>query len=271
MRSRKGIVLAGGSGTRLSPLTTVVSKQLLPVFNKPMVYYPIHSLILAGIRDILIITRPIDLPLFKRLLGDGNQWGVTIEYAEQPSPDGLAQALLIAETFLDGAPAALILGDNLFHGGGLKDLFIKADQRRQGATIFLYQVANPKRYGVAEMSDDGRVIGIEEKPMSPRSSMAVTGLYFFDEHAPEMAKGLKPSLRGELEITDLNNLYITSSRLHGEDLGNGTAWFDAGTFESLIAAGNYFQSLEHRLGMPVGSPEQAAIENGWLKDEANDR
>ena len=195
---------------------------------------------------------------------------MTIKYAEQPSPDGLAQALLIAETFLDGAPSALILGDNLFHGSGLKDLFIKADQRREGATIFLYQVANPKQYGVAEMSADGRVIRIEEKPTIPRA-MAVTGLYFFDEHAPEMAKGLKPSIRGELEITDLNNLYITSSRLHGEDLGNGTAWFDAGTFESLIAAGNYFQSLEHRLGMPVGSPEQAAIENGWLDDASNDR
>ena len=264
MKTRKGIVLAGGLGTRLRPLTDVISKQLLPIFNKPMIFYPISSLMLAGIREILVIVKPMDLPLFKRLLRNGEQWGLEITYAEQVAPDGIAHALLIAEPFLKGAPVALILGDNLFHGNGLKDIFFNAYRRKSGASIFLHRVATPQRYGVATISEYGKVLGIEEKPKKPKSNMAVTGLYFYDENACEMAKQLQPSSRGEIEITDLNNLYIQFNSLNAEILESGTAWFDAGTFDSMMEASNYFHSLESRLGFQLGSPESVALQNGWI-------
>jgi glucose-1-phosphate thymidylyltransferase len=264
MSARKGIVLAGGAGTRLHPITLATSKQLLPVYDKPMVYYPLSVLMLAGISDVLIINTPHEQEQFRRLLGDGSQWGMRIEYAAQPSPDGLAQALLIARDYLAGAPSCLVLGDNIFHGQGLTDLLRRADQREHGATAFGYWVKDPERYGVAEFDGEGRVVGLEEKPAQPKSHYAVTGLYFFDGRAPEFAAGLKPSARGELEITDLNRCYLAEGSLHLEKLGRGFAWLDTGTHESLMQAGNFIETIEARQGLRVCCPEEIAFHNGWI-------
>jgi glucose-1-phosphate thymidylyltransferase len=260
----KGIILAGGSGTRLYPITQAVSKQLLPVYDKPMIYYPLATLMLAGIRDVLIINTPHEQALFQRLLGDGSQWGMKIEYAVQPSPDGLAQALLIAREFLAGAPSCLVLGDNIFHGQGFSEMLKRADARREGATVFGYWVRDPERYGVAEFDAGGRVIGIEEKPKEPRSNYAVTGLYFYDGRAPDFAAGLKPSPRGELEITDLNRLYLDEGSLHLEQLGRGYAWLDTGTHQSLLEASNFIETIEARQGLRICCPEEIAWNNGWI-------
>ncbi|MFC4525286.1 glucose-1-phosphate thymidylyltransferase RfbA [Dyella halodurans] len=268
MKSRKGIILAGGSGTRLYPITQGVSKQLLPVYDKPMIYYPLGTLMLAGIREILVINTPHEQPMFQRLLGDGSQWGISIRYAAQPSPDGLAQAFLIGREFLDGAPSCLVLGDNIFYGDGLIDRMHRADERPDGATIFGYWVRDPKRYGVATIGPDGKVQGIEEKPARPKSNYAVTGLYFYDEHAPAYAAELRPSVRGELEITDLNRRYLQQSQLHLEQLGRGHAWLDTGTHESLMEAGNYIQTIENRQGLKICCPEEIAFVNGWISREA---
>ena len=265
--ARKGIILAGGSGTRLYPLTQAVSKQLLPVYDKPMIYYPLSVLLLAGIRDVLIINTPHEQVLFQRLLGDGAQWGMRFEYAVQPSPDGLAQAFLIGERFLDGAPSCLVLGDNIFHGPGLTALLKRADERREGATVFGYWVHDPERYGVAEFDASGRVIGIEEKPARPRSNYAVTGLYFYDGRAPQFAAALKPSARGELEITDLNRRYLEEGRLHLERLGRGYAWLDTGTHQSLLEASTFIETIEARQGLRICCPEEIAWINGWIGDE----
>jgi glucose-1-phosphate thymidylyltransferase len=261
---RKGIVLAGGSGTRLYPITQCISKQLLPVYDKPMVYYPLSVLMLAGIRDVLIINTPHEQALFQRLLGDGSQWGMRIEYAAQPSPDGLAQALLIGREFLAGAPSCLVLGDNIFHGQGLTDLLRRADRRAEGATVFGYWVRDPERYGVAEFDADGRVVGLEEKPTQPRSNYAVTGLYFYDGRAPDFAAGLRPSPRGEFEITDLNRCYLEEGSLRLEKLGRGYAWLDTGTHESLLQASNFIETIEARQGLRVSCPEEIAFGNGWI-------
>ena len=263
-KPRKGIVLAGGSGTRLYPITQCISKQLLPVYDKPMIYYPLSVLMLAGIREVLVINTPHEQPLFKTLLGDGSQWGMRIEYAVQPSPDGLAQALLIAREFLDGAPSCLVLGDNIFHGQGLSELLRRADAREQGATVFGYWVRDPERYGVADFDADGRVVGLEEKPREPRSNYAVTGLYFYDGRASDFAAGLKPSPRGELEITDLNRCYLDSGELHLEKLGRGYAWLDTGTHESLNQAANFIETVEARQGLRVCCPEEVAYNLGWI-------
>ena len=263
-KPRKGIVLAGGSGTRLYPITQCISKQLLPVYDKPMIYYPLSVLMLAGIREVLVINTPHEQPLFKTLLGDGSQWGMRIEYAVQPSPDGLAQALLIAREFLDGAPSCLVLGDNIFHGQGLSELLRRADAREQGATVFGYWVKDPDRYGVADFDADGRVVGLEEKPREPRSNYAVTGLYFYDGRASDFAAGLKPSPRGELEITDLNRCYLDSGELHLEKLGRGYAWLDTGTHESLNQAANFIETVEARQGLRVCCPEEVAYNLGWI-------
>ena len=263
-KPRKGIVLAGGSGTRLYPITQCISKQLLPVYDKPMIYYPLSVLMLAGIREVLVINTPHEQALFQRLLGDGSQWGMRIEYAVQPSPDGLAQALLIAEDFLDGAPSCLVLGDNIFHGQGLSDLLRRADAREQGASVFGYWVRDPQRYGVAEFDADGRVIGLVEKPAQPRSNYAVTGLYFYDQRASGFAAGLRPSPRGELEITDLNQCYLDAGDLHLEKLGRGYAWLDTGTHESLIQAANFIETIETRQGLRVCCPEEIAYFKGWI-------
>ena len=261
---RKGIILAGGSGTRLYPITKAISKQLLPVYDKPMVYYPLSVLMLAGIREVLVINTPHEQALFQHLLGDGSQWGMRIEYAAQPSPDGLAQALLIGREFLAGGPSCLVLGDNIFHGHGLTELLQHADAREQGATVFGYWVRDPERYGVAEFDGSGRVVGLEEKPAAPKSHYAVTGLYFYDGRASDFAAGLKPSPRGELEITDLNRCYLEADALHLEKMGRGYAWLDTGTHESLVEASSFIETIEKRQGLRVSCPEEIAYFNGWI-------
>jgi glucose-1-phosphate thymidylyltransferase len=264
---RKGIVLAGGSGTRLHPLTLGVSKQLMPVYDKPMIYYPIATLMLAGIKDILIITTPHDQEQFQRVLGDGSNWGVNFEYVVQASPDGLAQAFILAEDFLDGAPSCLILGDNIFYGHGLVQLLESANKQTEGATVFGYWVDDPERYGVAEVDSEGAVLSIEEKPEIPKSNYAVTGLYFYDERVVEYAKSLKPSHRGELEITDLNKIYLNNGELQLEDLGRGSAWLDTGTHDSLLEAANYIETINKRQGLMVLCPEEIAYQNKWIDTE----
>jgi glucose-1-phosphate thymidylyltransferase len=262
--TRKGIILAGGTGSRLYPLTLPVSKQLMPVYDKPLVYYPLCTLLEAGIRELLVITTPQDRPAFERLLGDGAQWGVTIAYAEQPRPGGIAQALLIGADFIAGEPVALVLGDNVFHGHGLDELMRAAATRATGATIFAYHVTDPERYGVVSFDGAGRATAIEEKPSSPRSSFAVTGLYFYDGDAVALARTLAPSARGELEITDLNRLYLGRGDLRVECLGPGFAWLDTGTHESLLAAANYIQVLQERQGLRIACPEEIALRQGWI-------
>jgi len=264
MTQRKGIILAGGSGTRLYPITKGVSKQLLPVYDKPMIYYPLSVLMLAGIREVLIINTPHEQALFQQLLGDGSQWGMEIQYAVQPSPDGLAQAYLIGREFLDGKPSCLVLGDNLFHGHGLTEVLKRADARIEGATVFGYWVNDPERYGVAEFDESGKVIGLEEKPSQPRSNYAVTGLYFYDGRASEYAAQLKPSPRGELEITDLNQRYLDDGALQLEPLGRGYAWLDTGTHQSLLEASNFIETIQTRQGLQVCCPEEIAFGNGWI-------
>ena len=261
---RKGIILAGGSGTRLYPVTHVISKQLLPIYDKPMIYYPLTTLMLAGIRDILIISTLYYLPLFKSLLGDGSQWGVRFSYEEQPSPDGLAQALIIGETFIGDDLATLILGDNIFYGHDLHFLLNSAAQREEGATVFVYHVINPKQYGVATFSDKNQVTSLEEKPDNPKSNYAVTGLYFYDGQAVELAKRLQPSKRGELEITDLNKKYLENNQLYVERMNRGYTWLDTGTHDSLLEAGQFIATIQNRQGMKVACPEEIAFRKGWI-------
>ena len=261
---RKGIILAGGAGTRLHPASSVVSKQLLPVYDKPMIYYPLSVLMLAGIRDILIISTPQDTPRFEQLLGDGLHWGLNISYAVQPSPDGLAQAFIIGEDFIGNAPCALILGDNIFYGHDLDSLLNNAISRQSGATIFAYHVQDPERYGVAQFDSHGKVISLEEKPERPKSNYAVTGLYFYDATVVALAKGLEPSARGELEITDLNRLYLEQNELHVEVMRRGFAWLDTGTHDSLLEAGHFIATLERRQGLKVACPEEISFRKGWI-------